>query len=109
MALKKIRNEAFAEEQDLARFQREAEAVARLQHPHIVQIYDYGEHKGSPYIAMEFMEGGNLAEHLSGRPLPAVDASQLVETLARTMHYAHEQKIIHRDLKPAKICLRNCA
>ncbi len=87
------------------RFRREAEAIARLQHPNIVQIHDCGEHDGMPFFAMEFVEGVDLSKHLAGTPLPAHQDAALVETLARTMHAVHQQQIIHRDLKPANVLL----
>jgi hypothetical protein len=87
------------------RFQTEAEAIARLQHPNIVQVHEVGEHEGKPYFALEFCGGGNLANKLGGTPLPARNAAALVETLARAMQAAHEQHVIHRDLKPANVLL----
>jgi tetratricopeptide (TPR) repeat protein/tRNA A-37 threonylcarbamoyl transferase component Bud32 len=89
----------------LARFHIEAEAVARLQHPNIVQIYEDGEQDGCPYIALEYVEGITLAAKLRGEPQPPVPAAQFVETLARAMHYAHQRGVIHRDLKPSNILL----
>jgi serine/threonine protein kinase len=88
-----------------ARFQIEAEALASLQHPNIVQVHDVGEHDGCPYMAMEFLDGGDLQDHTAGRPQPPRDAARLVETLARAMHVAHQRGIVHRDLKPANILL----
>jgi WD40 repeat protein len=76
-----------------------------LQHPHIVQIYEVGEQQGRPYFSLEFVEGGSLAQKLAGTPLPARQAAQLVETVARGVHAAHERRIIHRDLKPANVLL----
>jgi serine/threonine-protein kinase len=89
----------------LTRFQTEAESAARLQHPNIVQVYEVGVHEGRPYIALEFVPGGSLAEQLY-RTLPSArQAAALVETLARALHHAHQQGIVHRDLKPANILL----
>ncbi len=88
------------------RFRAEAQAVAQLAHPNIIQIHEIGEHAGLPYFTLEFCDGGSLAQKLAGTPLPPQEAAQLVETLARAMHHAHERKIIHRDLKPANILLR---
>ena len=85
----------------LARFQAEAEAVARLSHPNIIQVYEVGEHQGLPYLALELAEGGSLAERVGGRPQPLRDAAGLVEVLARAVQAAHEAGIVHRDLKPA--------
>jgi WD40 repeat protein/serine/threonine protein kinase len=91
--------------EELARFRAEAEAVARLQHPHIVQVHEVGEQGGCPYFVLEFVEGGSLQKRLNGAPLPSKPAAQLLETLARTVHYAHGQGIVHRDLKPSNILL----
>jgi WD40 repeat protein len=91
---------------DLARFGAEAEIFARLQHPNIVQIYEVGEHHGQPFLALEFVDGESLANRLDGTPQSPRAAAELIETLARAMHYAHEQGIVHRDLKPANILLQ---
>jgi serine/threonine-protein kinase len=91
--------------EDLARFRREAEAVAQLQDPHIVQIFEVDEHDGRPYFALEYVEGGSLASRLDGTPWPAQRAAALIETLARAMHAAHQRGIIHRDLKPGNVLL----
>src|SRR4029077_16825679 len=90
---------------EVARFRVEAEAVARLQHPNIVQIHEVGERDGLPYFSLEFCAGGSLAKKLQGTPLPPRDAAALVETLARAMQAAHDHHVIHRDLKPANILL----
>jgi WD40 repeat protein len=105
VALKMILAGGHAGEDELARFRTEAEAIARLQHPHIVQIYEVGEQNGLPYFALEFCAGGSLTGKLDGTPLPPQEAARLVETLARAMHAAHEQHIVHRDLKPANVLL----
>jgi WD40 repeat protein len=105
VALKMILAGAHAGTDDLARFRVEAEAVARLQHPNIIQIHEIGDHNGLPFFSLEFCAGGSLASRLHGTPLPAQEAAQLIETLARAMHAAHQQQIIHRDLKPANILL----
>jgi tetratricopeptide (TPR) repeat protein len=105
VALKMIRNSNLAGAEEMARFQTEARAVAQLQHPHIVQIYEVGETDGLPFFSLEYVDGGTLARKLSGNPLPAPAAAQLVETLARAMYFAHERGIIHRDLKPNNVLL----
>ena len=92
-------------DEELARFRGEAEAVARLHHAHIVQIYEIGEHAGRPYLALEYVDGGSLDRRLDGTPQPARQAAQLVETLAQAMHHAHQAGIIHRDLKPGNVLL----
>jgi serine/threonine protein kinase len=105
VALKMVLAGAHAAPGDLARFRTEAEAVASLQHPNIVQIYEIGEREGCPYLALEFVNGGSLAQALASQPLPPRDAAQLTETLARAVHAAHQRNIVHRDLKPANILL----
>jgi WD40 repeat protein/serine/threonine protein kinase/Tfp pilus assembly protein PilF len=105
VALKMILSGGHAGAHDLARFRAEAEAVARLQHPHIVQVYEVGEHDGLPYFSMEFVGGGCLADRLDGTPWPARPAAELVETLTLAMDHAHRQDVIHRDLKPANVLL----
>src|SRR5262249_25547461 len=89
VALKMILAGTHARPKDLARFRQEAEAAARLRHPHIVQIYEIGEAGGNPYIALEFMEEGSLAQKLRGDPQPFLPAVRLIETLARAIHFAH--------------------
>lgn len=87
----------------LQRFRTEAIAVASLNHPNIVQIYEIGERDDLPFFALEYCPGGSLEMKLRGTPLPIPEAANLVETLARAMHAAHERGIVHRDLKPANI------
>jgi WD40 repeat protein len=105
VALKMVLAGGHAGPGELARFRLEAEAAARLQHPNIVQIHEVGEADGHPYCALEFVEGGNLASKINGKPLPAREAAQLVEALARAMQLAHSRNVVHRDLKPANILL----
>ncbi|SIN77006.1 serine/threonine protein kinase [Singulisphaera sp. GP187] len=105
VALKMILAESHANPKSLARFRTEAQAVARLSHPNFVQIYEIGERDGFPYFSMEFVEGGSLARKLGGGPLPVRQAAQIIETLARATHVAHERGIVHRDIKPANILL----
>jgi WD40 repeat protein/serine/threonine protein kinase len=105
VALKMLGDNWSGDADRLARFRAEAEAVARLQSPHIVQIHDIGGVGGHLYFALEFIDGGNLAERLKGSPVPQHQAAALVEILARAMHHAHERGIVHRDLKPANILL----
>jgi tRNA A-37 threonylcarbamoyl transferase component Bud32 len=105
VALKMILSGAHAGADDLARFRTEAEAIARLEHPNIVQIHEVGEHDGLPYFSLEFCGGGSLEKKLHGAPLPPKEAAALVETLARAMHAAHLEQVIHRDLKPANVLL----
>src|SRR5947199_6638877 len=95
VALKMILAETETE-QVQARLRVEAESVARLRHPNIVQIHEIGEHDGRMYLALEYVEGGSLAQKLNGNPLPPGQAAQLLETLARAIHHAHQHGIVHR-------------
>ena len=95
----------FACAEDLLRFRLEGETAASLQHPNIVQVYDVGAWEGQPYMVLEYIEGGTLAQKLNGEPLPAEQAARLVEVLARAVHVAHDRGIVHRDLKPSNILL----
>ena len=105
VALKMVLAGAHAGPSQLARFQTEAEAVARLQHPNIVQIYDVGELDGLPYFSLEYIDGLSLDQKIHRQPQPPREAAHLIETLARAMDYAHENGIIHRDLKPANVLM----
>jgi len=105
VALKMILSGEHARAAELARFRTEAEAIARLQHPNIVQIHEVGEQDGKPFFSLEFCAGGSLERKLNGTPLPPREAAQLVETLAGAMQAAHERGVIHRDLKPANVLL----
>ena len=105
VALKRLRPAGPLSEDLRVRFRREAEAVARLQHPNIVQIYEVGEQDGESFLVLEYVACGSLAQKLADGPLPPGPAAALVETLARAIHFAHEQGIIHRDLKPANVLL----
>ncbi len=105
VALKTLLSGTHGGDEELIRFRIEAEAVARMQHPNIVQVYEVSEREGQPFLAMEFVSGGALDKKLNGNPQAARHAAELMETLARAMHYAHERGIIHRDLKPANVLL----
>ncbi|MBX9584410.1 MAG: serine/threonine protein kinase, partial [Gemmataceae bacterium] len=93
--------------QDLARFRVEAEAVAAIDHPHVVRVFGSGEAAGRPYLAMEYLDGGSLAARLkaAGGRLPPADAARVVEQVARGVQAAHALGIVHRDLKPGNILL----
>jgi Flp pilus assembly protein TadD len=88
-----------------ARLLAEAEALARVQHPHILQIHGVGEQEGRAFLVLEYAVHGSLAERLKEAPLPPPAAARLVETLAEAVHFAHERGIVHRDLKPGNILL----
>jgi tetratricopeptide (TPR) repeat protein len=87
------------------RIRTEAEAVARLQHPNIVQIFEVGDHEKLPFLALEYVDGGSLERKACAKALPAREATQLIEALSRGIHHAHKHGILHRDLKPSNILL----
>lgn len=103
VALKMILEHAKSDE--IFRFRTEPEAAARLQHPNVVQIFEVGEYCGRPYLALEFVDGGNLANKIQGTPWLPRQAAVVVEQLARAVQHAHDAGIIHRDLKPANILM----
>ncbi len=104
VALEMIRAEIAGVEQH-RRFQVEAEAIARLQHPNIVQIHEVAEYDGMPCLALELVEGGTLADRLDHKPIPPREAAALLRTLAHAMQAAHAAGVVHRDLKPANVLL----
>jgi serine/threonine protein kinase/Tfp pilus assembly protein PilF len=103
VALKMIRAGSLAKPEDFARFRIEAQAIAQLRHPNILQIHDIGEIGGLPYVALELLEGGSLDERLARTPQPPRKSAELVATLAWAIHAAHQAGIVHRDLKPANV------
>jgi serine/threonine-protein kinase len=105
VAVKMLLSGPYAGPLEVGRFAREAEAVASLRHPHIVQVYDVGEAEGRPFFTMELVEGGNLAQKLAGMPQSSREAAALLATLAGSVHAAHLSGIVHRDLKPSNILL----
>ena len=106
VALKMVLAGEFASSTQELRFRLEAELAARVQHPNIVQVYEIGSYDGRPFLALEWVEGGSLADRLDGKPWPAGEAAPLIETLAHAIHAAHSEGVIHRDLKPANILLQ---
>src|SRR5205823_3228837 len=110
VALKMVLSGRYASAEELGRFRREAEAVARLQHPNIVQVFEIGEHRDSggipyPYMALEFVPGGSLSQRIARTAQPPSEAARIVEAIARAVQHAHEHGVVHRDLKPANILL----
>ena len=107
IAIKIIRREAFSEEaleEVLKRFEREAKSLAKLSHPNIVKVHDFGEHEGSPYLVMEYLPGGTLKK-LLGEPIPWQEAVRLILPVARGVSYAHQRGVLHRDIKPANVLI----
>jgi hypothetical protein len=105
VALKMVLVGGHASPAELARFRAEAEALARLQHPNVVQIYEVGEHEGLPFFSLEFCPGGSLEQALAATPPQPREAAALAERLARAVAAAHKKGIVHRDLKPANVLL----
>jgi serine/threonine protein kinase len=105
VALKMILAGSHASSEELLRFKIEAEAVAELQHPNIVQVYDFGQRDGRPFFSLEYLDGGSLQQQLDGTPRDPRWCALLIETLARAMDFAHHRGIVHRDLKPANILM----
>jgi tetratricopeptide (TPR) repeat protein len=105
VALKVILGAAHAGADQLARFRAEATAAARLSHPNIVQVFEVGDHAGSPFFSLELVDGGTLADRLRGEPQPPRQAAELVRTLARAVEHAHSRGVVHRDLKPANVLI----
>jgi serine/threonine-protein kinase len=105
VALKMILAGSFAAPADVRRFLAEAAAVAHLQHPNIVQLFESGERNGLPFFALEYVDGGSLADLVRTAPLPAARAAQVVEQLAQGMASAHSRGVVHRDLKPENVLL----
>jgi len=105
VALKMILRGTNALPTDLARFRAEAEAVAKLEHPGIVPVYEVGELEGQPYFSMKFIAGTTLARMLGDGPLPPRQAAEILAPICRAIHFAHEQGLLHRDLKPSNILI----
>jgi serine/threonine-protein kinase len=103
VAVKLLRAGTLAGADAVARFRREAQALARLRHPHVVRLYEFGEHAGVPYFAMEWLAGGTLAARLAAGPLDPAEAARVVRAVAAGVEAAHGQNVLHRDLKPSNV------
>lgn len=105
VAVKMILLGRFASQEQRRRFHAEAEAVARLQHPHIVSIHEIGEVNGQPFFSMDYVVGRQLDELVKAQPLAPRRAAQYARKIAQAVHYAHQHGIVHRDLKPSNILI----
>jgi eukaryotic-like serine/threonine-protein kinase len=105
VAVKMIRAGVYAGPDAFERFHKEAKAAGRLQHPSVVQLYDFAEHNGLPYVVMEYVNGGSLAKKLVDGPLSFHEAAELSQKVAEAVEFAHQNQVIHRDLKPSNILL----
>ncbi|MCF6278141.1 MAG: serine/threonine protein kinase, partial [Anaerolineales bacterium] len=104
----KVLHPAFLEDPNfLARFQREARVVAKLEHPNIVPIYDFADHEGQPYLVMKFVEGETLKALLSRGRLSSQQIWKVVDSVGSGLAYAHKQGILHRDVKPSNVIMAN--
>ena len=102
----KVMHQAFQEDETfLARFQREAQIVARLEHPHIVQVYDFAEHENQPYLVMKYVEGRTLKGLLTHNPPTLSETLRILTHIADALDYAHRAGVLHRDIKPSNIIL----
>ena len=105
VALKMILAGQLASDADVRRFQTEAEAAAKLDHPGIVPIFEVGEHDGHHFYSMALVEGESLEDRLTRGPLAPRDAAELIRSMAAAVQHAHEKGVIHRDLKPANVLI----
>jgi predicted Ser/Thr protein kinase len=105
VAIKMILRGELARHAERERFQAEAQAAAKLDHPGIVPVYEVGEIAGRPYFSMKYIRGTTLAQRLSEGPLPSREAAKLLVAVARAIHFAHEKGVLHRDLKPSNILI----
>ena len=105
VAVKVVLGGDFASESARERFRAEAQAVARLQHPHIVAIHEIGEHDGLPFFSMDYIDGSTLADLARAQPLPGGRAAGIAREIAVAVQHAHERGVLHRDLKPSNIII----
>src|SRR5579871_3656885 len=111
LALKVLPRQYNADPQFLDRFRHEARILAKLQHPHILPVFDFGESDGYAFLAMPLVDGGTLTEMLKKGPLSLLAIGRIVEQICEALDYAHSKNIVHRDIKPSNILLderQNC-
>ena len=102
----KVLHVAFRQDESfLERFKREAQIVAKLEHPHIVPIYDYADFEGQPYLVMKFLEGETLKKRMRHNPLPLEEIPSILNPVAAALDYAHRHDVLHRDVKPSNIVI----
>lgn len=105
VALKMLHKGLMEDEGFLNRFEREAQIVAKLEHPHIVPVYDFAEHEGQPYLVMKYVEGKTLKRLMADSPLPLERIQAIMTTIADALTYAHNHGVLHRDIKPSNIII----
>ena len=105
VAIKFLRTDPENFEKSRKRFELEAKALARLDHPNIVRVLDFGEYEGRPYLVMDYIPGGTLKQRLD-KPMPWKEACAFLIPIAEALQYAHDHKIIHRDVKPSNILIK---
>src|SRR5258708_17620923 len=103
VAIKVIKANLAQTEDFIKRFEREAQTIASLSHPHILKLFDYGEHAGTIYLVTELLAGGSLSDVLRQRHLTLETVEQLLDQIAAALNYAHQRDIVHRDLKPQNV------
>ncbi|MCP4424913.1 MAG: protein kinase [Chloroflexi bacterium] len=105
VAIKVLPHYLAKDEQFVQRFQQEARAIAKLEHAHILPVFDYGEHEGVTYIAMRYIKAGTLKEYMSNGGLPLAEISRIIGQIGSALDYAHREGIIHRDVKPGNVLI----